>query len=168
MLTFSKLICNAIANMNISLPFKMILLGVCSDEVNKNSSEKIKKQISIEPSSRVNYDDIAKKVEYWFGCIDNLKYDCSIDDLAISFNVSNRILHNYFQVILKKDFRTYKIEKRILRAKEILIEEDYIKISKVAEILGFKDKSNFHRQFKKIVGCSPCKWRDSSGHPEIA
>lgn len=52
---------------------------------------------------------------------------------------------------------------RINDAKRLLLENKSASTNIIAEISGFSDRSNFHRQFVKIVGCSPKQWRDSGG-----
>jgi AraC-like DNA-binding protein len=62
------------------------------------------------------------------------------------------------------DFRTWRTGLRIEEAKRLLLENKEASINIIAEASGFSDKSNFHRQFVKIVGCSPKDWRDSDGN----
>jgi AraC-like DNA-binding protein len=50
---------------------------------------------------------------------------------------------------------------RIERAKELL-KQDGLTVSSVANEVGFKDISNFIRQFKKATGVTPTTFRDSS------
>ena len=50
---------------------------------------------------------------------------------------------------------------RIEEAKRLLLENPEMSINIIAELSGFSDRSNFHRQFTKIVGCSPKQWRDT-------
>ena len=151
--------------MNIPPTLKMFLFGVYDEYRPRKfkSCTVVRKKTERE---QIDYEKIGSIVEEWFNNTDNLKYDSSIDDLAFHLGVSKRRLLNYFQNILKKDYRSYKIEKKIAMAKDMLLEDDYMQVSKVADKLGFKDKSNFHRQFKKHSGCTPCQWRNSGGHPE--
>ena len=106
-------------------------------------------------------------LESWFDDEANLRYNFSISDLAYKFGVRTAVLSDYFRLVLKKDFRSYKIERKIAVAKEILLYDEDVIILRVAERLGFRDKSNFHRQFKKYVGCTPRQWRNCSGHIDL-
>lgn len=114
-----------------------------------------------------DYKEIGLLVEQWFSKLSNLRYNMTLDDLSFQFGIPKRSLLNYFQNVLKKDFRTFKTEYRIDYAKEMLLENEDLNVADIAEIVGFKDKSNFHRQFKKQVGCTPCQWRNSGGHLEV-
>ena len=71
--------------------------------------------------------------------------------------------HLYFATKLGVDFRTWRTNLRIEEAKNLLLENKDASINIIAEACGFSDKSNFHRQFVKIVGCSPKEWRDRDG-----
>ena len=73
------------------------------------------------------------------------------------------MLHLYFATKLGVDFRTWRTNLRIEEAKTLLLENKDASINIIAEASGFSDKSNFHRQFVKIVGCSPKEWRDADG-----
>jgi AraC-like DNA-binding protein len=61
------------------------------------------------------------------------------------------------------DFKTWRTELRIEEAKRLLLKDRNISTNLVGEMAGFSDRSNFHRQFVKIVGCSPRQYRDSRG-----
>ena len=64
------------------------------------------------------------------------------------------------------DFKTWRTQLRVEDAKKMLIENRALSTNIIAEMCGFSDRSNFHRQFVKIVGCSPKEWRDSNGNPK--
>ena len=72
-------------------------------------------------------------------------------------------LNSYFTHELGKDFRTWRTELRIEDAKQLLLEDRKMSTNIIGEMVGFSDRSNFHRQFTKIVGCSPKHWRDTGG-----
>ena len=72
----------------------------------------------------------------------------------------------YCSIEFKQDFRSWRIEQRINDAKKILLEDRDVPTSVVGDICGFSDRSNFHTQFVKLVGCSPKKWRETGGQPE--
>ena len=47
----------------------------------------------------------------------------------------------------------------------MLLEDKQASTNLVGEMCGFSDRSNFHTQFVKLVGCSPKKWRETNGKP---
>ena len=60
---------------------------------------------------------------------------------------------------LKLDFRTWRVGLKLKKVMSLLIDDEDMDISTAARKVGFRDMSNFHRQFKKQVGCSPRVWR---------
>ena len=92
-------------------------------------------------------------------------YDKSREEIAKQLRISKEALHLYFATVKKVDFRTWRTELRIEDAKKLLLEDKKTSINIIGEMAGFSDRSNFHRQFTKIVGCSPKQWRDSDGIP---
>ena len=91
-------------------------------------------------------------------------YDKSREEIARELNTSKDILHRYFLIRKGVDFKTWRTELRIEEAKRLLLKDKHASTNIIAEASGFSDRSNFHRQFVKIVGCSPRQWRDSDGN----
>ena len=93
------------------------------------------------------------------------KYDMSREEIAAQLKTSKEFLHHYFLNHMGMDFKTWRTQLRIEEAKKMLLEDKKISTNLVGEMCGFSDRSNFHRQFVKIVGCSPREWRETSGNP---
>lgn len=93
------------------------------------------------------------------------EYDKSRDEIAKELNTSKEVLHHYFLTCKGMDFKTWRTNLRIEEAKRLLLENKDASTNIIADVAGFSDRSNFHRQFVKIVGCSPKQWRDSDGNP---
>lgn len=91
------------------------------------------------------------------------EYDKTREQIAKELNTSKEMLHLFFVTRMSVDFKTWRTRLRIEEAKLLLLENQEISINIVAELSGFSDRSNFHRQFTKIVGCSPKQWRESAG-----
>lgn len=91
-------------------------------------------------------------------------YDKSREEIARELNTTKEILHHYFLIRKGVDFKTWRTELRIEEAKRLLLKDKNASTNIIAEASGFSDRSNFHRQFVKIVGCSPKQWRDSDGN----
>ena len=112
-----------------------------------------------------------KKIEYaiarWIKQKKFSEYDKSRDEVAKELNTTKEYLHLYFTTRKGVDFKTWRTELRIEEAKRLLLENKELSTNIIGEISGFSDRSNFHRQFVRFVGCSPKQWRDSDGKPEI-
>ena len=91
------------------------------------------------------------------------EYDKTREQIAKELNTSKEMLHLFFVTRMSVDFKTWRTRLRIEEAKLLLLENQEMSINIVAELSGFSARSNFHRQFTKIVGCSPKQWRESAG-----
>ena len=105
-------------------------------------------------------------IEKWVRLKKFSEYDKSRDEVAKELNTTKEYLHLYFTTRKGVDFKTWRTELRIEEAKRLLLENKELSTNIIGEISGFSDRSNFHRQFVRFVGCSPKKWRDSDGRPE--
>lgn len=120
--------------------------------------------------SDMNDDEFAKlekELEKWVNEKRYREYDKSRSEIARELNTSKEVLHHYFMTRKGMDFKTWRTELRINEAKRLLLENKDASTNIIAEVAGFSDRSNFHRQFVKIVGCSPKQWRDSGGNPGL-
>ena len=121
-------------------------------------------------SSSINeaeFRKLEKTLEEWVEQKRFRQYDKSREDIARELNTTKEILHHYFITKKGVDFKTWRTELRINEAKRLLLEDKNASTNIIAEASGFSDRSNFHRQFVKIVGCSPKQWRDSDGKPGL-
>jgi AraC-like DNA-binding protein len=78
--------------------------------------------------------------------------------LAQKVNTNEFKLKNGFLQLYKISLYAYLTNVRIEKAKMLLSQtEDAIK--QIAGKVGFKDTSNFNKNFKKLTGISPSMWR---------
>ena len=108
---------------------------------------------------------LERALQKWVDEKNYRKYDKSREEIADELKTSKEFLHHYFLNRLGVDFKTWRTQLRIEDAKKMLLEDRKISTNLVGEMCGFSDRSNFHRQFVKIVGCSPREWRESVGNP---
>lgn len=87
----------------------------------------------------------------------------TMDDAARQIGCDKEAINYYFKERLQTDFRTWRTRLRIEDAKRIFQEQPDISASAVAERVGFRDRSNFSRQFALHTGCSITRWR--AEHP---
>lgn len=109
---------------------------------------------------------LERSLEVWVAQKNFREYGKSREEVAKEMGTTKEILHHYFTVKKGVDFKSWRTELRIDEAKRLLLKDKTVSINIVAEMSGFSDRSNFHRQFVKIVGCSPKQWRDSGGNPD--
>ena len=108
---------------------------------------------------------LERALQKWVSEKNYRQYDKSREEIASDLKTSKEFLHHYFLNRMGVDFKTWRTQLRIEDAKKMLLEDKKISTNLVGEMCGFSDRSNFHRQFVKIVGCSPREWRESSGNP---
>ena len=118
-----------------------------------------------EIKSEGNFTALSKALDKWVKEKRFREYDKSREEIADELGTSKELLQIYFSDRLGMDFRIWRTELRINDAKDMLLKHKNYSINFIADIVGFSDRSNFHRQFTKSVGCSPKEWRDTDGHP---
>lgn len=106
---------------------------------------------------------IEKSLAKWVEQKKYREYDKSREEIAEQLGTSKELLQLYFTVRIGVDFRTWRTRLRIEDAKQLLLEDKNASTNLIAEMTGFSDRSNFHRQFTKAVGCSPKEWRETDG-----
>ena len=112
-----------------------------------------------------DFKSLERALKIWVAQKRYCEYDKSREEIADELGTTKELLHQYFMTKKGVDFKTWRTELRIEEAKRMLIENTDFSINIIGELSGFSDRSNFHRQFVKIVGCSPKQWRESVGKP---
>ncbi len=131
----------------------------------KINMKKKNRQQPFQPSS-INENEFRRlenALEIWVERKRYCEYDRSREDIARELKTSKEMLHHYFVTRKGVDFKTWRTQLRIEEAKRLLLENKDASTNIIAEAAGFSDRSNFHTQFVRIVGCSPKQWRDSNG-----
>ena len=88
-----------------------------------------------------------------------LNSNFTLPDLAAKIGSSVHITSQVINENLNQNFFEFLATHRILAAKEILVNEPYLKIEEVAERVGYNSKSSFNTAFKKIAGITPSEYR---------
>lgn len=129
--------------------------------------ERVKESRQETDMNDAEFAKLEKELEKWVNDKRYREYDKSRSEIARELNTTKEVLHHYFMSRKGVDFKTWRTELRINEAKRLLLENKDASTNIIAEVSGFSDRSNFHHQFVKIVGCSPKQWRDSGGNPDI-
>ena len=111
------------------------------------------------------FHKLDKALQQWVEQKLYCEYAKSREETAKELNTTKEMLYHYFQVKMGIDFKTWRTQLRIEEAKRLLLENRDVSTNIIGEAAGFSDRSNFHRQFVRFVGCSPKQWRDSNGRP---
>ena len=129
----------------------------------KAASDKDMSEISNDGPNEAAVRKLERSLDKWVKEKRVCEYDKSRDEVAKELGTTREFLHLYFTTRKCIDFKTWRTELRVDEAKRLLLENKELSINVIGEIAGFSDRSNFHRQFVRIVGCSPKQWRDSAG-----
>ncbi|RIX51200.1 response regulator [Paenibacillus nanensis] len=84
--------------------------------------------------------------------------DITLQDVANHFYLSREYISRKFKQEMKENISDYIAGIRMNRAKELLGNRG-LKISQIAEQVGFQDEKYFSKVFKKWTGCTPNDYR---------
>lgn len=90
----------------------------------------------------------------------------TLNDLALLSNLSPSYLSTKFKQKIGVSFTEYLITYRMNKAAE-LMKRPSLSLSDIAESVGYVDYTQFSKTFKKYMGQSPLKYRNSNVTPTI-
>lgn len=109
-------------------------------------------------SYKIKYEKIVDAVEYLHAHIFDV--DLKIEDLYSICGISD----TYFRKIFKSHFgvtvQEYIINKRMSKARSIIVSGDYDSLSSVALSVGYADPLYFSRVFSKKYGTCPSEYKE--------
>lgn len=111
------------------------------------------------PIKELSKEDLMLKIALhnWVTTKRYLAADVSIDEIAVELHVSRNFLSSYFTTHKSTNFRKWRQSLRIQEAERIIKDESSVSVSSLHEMVGFTDRSNFYRQFTKLVGKTPAQ-----------
>jgi AraC-type DNA-binding domain-containing proteins len=131
---------------------------------NKLNMLKLLYELKNEFNKKTNYGHINKKsyyekIEHCAQIISiDPEFNYSLEKLAVQVSLSKNFLCTAFKEITGVTIFSYIHEKRIEKAKEMLI-ETHSSIEEIALACGFENVSYFYRTFKKYNSVSPAVYR---------
>ncbi len=106
-----------------------------------------------------NNKQFTERLQQW---IENKKYletGKNLSDVAEELGTNRSYFSRYLNTHEECDFRNWRSRLRIEEASRLLLIYPDKSVSGIAEMVGFSDRSNFHRQFTTIIGMSPQNYR---------
>lgn len=91
----------------------------------------------------------------------NYRHDLALRDVADHVALSSNYLASLFKRQFSQTIIDFLTEVRIEEAKQLLADTDR-KVAEIAERVGYHSPYYFSRAFKKVVGCSPKAYREST------
>lgn len=95
------------------------------------------------------------------------KEDLSLEKAACKVFLSKSHFEKIFTAQIGIPFKKFLNYFRLCKAAELLRSNTTTSVTKFCFEIGFGDLSNFIKQFKNFVGCSPGKFRNCVINPEI-
>ena len=89
---------------------------------------------------------------------DHYTSDISLQDVADIACLTTNSFCRFFKKMTNKSFTQFLNEIRIRNASRLLIQEN-LPVSEVSDMVGYNSITNFNRQFKQIMGCTPQAYR---------
>ncbi|MCM8530675.1 MAG: AraC family transcriptional regulator [Lentisphaeraceae bacterium] len=117
---------------------------------NKIQAEKIKQS----PHHK-HYNKVQNSIQY---IQENFHKDLKINDLINLCKISGTYYRMIFKDITGKSFVQYLNELRIYHA-IVMIKKTSLNLNEISYEVGFSEFQNFHRTFRRIIGCSPSVYR---------
>ncbi len=112
-----------------------------------------------------NFKDI-KHVDVIYKAVNYIKENymkkITLEEVASHVYLSPSYFSKVFKDDMKCNFNTYVNQIRVERSKQLLLNEN-INLIDISNMVGFEDQSYFSKVFKKFVGVTPGKFRDSRG-----
>lgn len=126
-------------------------------EVTKMSIEQV-----LNTENNETHEIISKAKRY---IEEHLHEDISVSSIAAELYITPNYFSRLFKRIMEEGCNEYIVRKRIDKAKSLL-EMTTMKTGKIALMVGYRDTNYFSLAFKKHIGVSPTKYRDSIQNKE--
>ena len=154
-LSTHSLVLDAFAHRTLSGEDLLQLIG------NRKKSRGSNEAVSSVSPTEADFRKLEKALEKWVEEKHFCEYDKSRDEVAKELGTTREKLHMYFTTRKGVDFKTWRAQLRVEEAKRLLVENRDVSVNIIGELAGFSDRSNFHRQFVRIAGCTPRQWRET-------
>lgn len=83
----------------------------------------------------------------------------TLENIAPLFGYNSSYLGKLFTKKIGESFNSYLERTRIERSKELLVQEEDMKVYSIAEQVGYRNVDYFYLKFKKYVGQTPAEFR---------
>lgn len=134
------------------------LRGCLEKWLDKQSEEETKRKTAKIEDENLPSSTIEKVLQY----LEKAPLDqITLKDAAECVHMNPSYLSQLFKQQLNKKFVDYITELRIEESKRLLLNTS-LRMSEIAERVGYSDLAYFSNNFKRITGCSPSEFRKSA------
>lgn len=110
-------------------------------------------------SANKSFDQLEKAIIEWESTKRFTETGLNIEQVAQALNTNRTYLSNHMNLHRNQTFKDWINHLRIEEAKQLMKAQPDIPVAQIGVQVGIPDKSNFGRQFTRITGMSPNKWR---------
>lgn len=146
-------------------PVEMEAMADCLGRWMQDRTSKIARRLADSPLIGTDELSAIEQVQQFISS--NLSRDISLTDAAALVHLNPSYLSQLFKQQTGGKFVDYVIEMRMEEARKLLIKTS-LRVSEIAERLGYGDISYFSSTFKKLTGCSPLEYRKCGGRLDEA
>jgi YesN/AraC family two-component response regulator len=134
------------------------LRGCLEKWLDKQSEEETKRKTAKIEHENLPSSTIERVLQY----LEKAPLDqITLKDAAECVHMNPSYLSQLFKQQLNKKFVDYITELRIVESKRLLLNTS-LRMSEIAERVGYSDLAYFSNNFKRITGCSPSEFRKSA------
>jgi len=137
------------AEQSIKLLSILLRLSVAEDKKVLSSTDM--RQYTTENSQRI--DEVLKYIS------DNYSNYIGLNDVAEIACMTTNSFCRFFKRMTNKSYTQFLNEVRIRNAARLLVQDEELSVSEVADIVGYTSITNFNRQFKQILNSTPRDFR---------
>lgn len=141
--------------------FKLLELNIRNLMASRNAMRhKYAQEITLQPSNTfINSMDekfLNKMIKIVESNMDNTNFE--VRDMIEKIGMSKRVLYKKLQALTNMTVGNFVKSVRLQKAANLLLRED-LNIADIAYSVGFTDRKYFSKQFKKVFGKSPSKYK---------
>lgn len=122
--------------------------------------EKAEESAPLELQSSVQDERLAHALDAWIERKGYCESDKAVDEITHELNTSYSALNQYLAARYNTTFSKWRIDLRMKEAYRLLTECPELTVMEVLYKVGYNDRTNFYRHFRRVYGCSPSDLRE--------
>lgn len=119
----------------------------------------LQEESSITPAA---IDEVERAIDSWVGARRYADANSTVDEIVTELHISKSDFNAYFKNVLHTQFRTWRRELRIREAMRMMDVSPSLSITELMAEVGYKDRSNFYKDFQQIAGMTLKEYRDNT------
>lgn len=122
--------------------------------------EKAEEPVVNEPRSSVLDERLSASLDAWIERKGYCESDKAVDEITRELGTSYSALNQYLATRYNTTFSKWRIDLRMKEAHRLLTECPELTVMEVLYKVGYNDRTNFYRHFRRAYGCSPSDLRE--------